>query len=288
MDERAKKLVGGLKELKERVVGPWRKGSSLLEIQRSIVDDVGAHVAEIGSGRRVFPYHRVEVDLRLPGDEQRAVAAAALDAGWGAELQERIEARLAEARCVPTALEVAVRVLEEPAPADGPYHVIRFERDGEGAEPRGEASPSRPTLVLEIATGAAEESVYRFDLDRILIGRLRDVLDRHGRIKRRNQVAFLDDGEENQTVSREHARIVYRDVYRDRPAGYWLADERSAYGTRIFREGRPIDVSSRDRRGVRLKDGDEIYLGRAVLRCSLEDRARQLVAREEVGGESAS
>ncbi|HVS63944.1 MAG TPA: FHA domain-containing protein [Thermoanaerobaculia bacterium] len=283
MEERAKKLVGGLKELKDRVIGPWRKGSSLLEIQRSIVDDVCAHVAEIGSGRRVFPYHRIEVDLRFTSDEERAIGAAALDAGWGEELRERIEARLAESRCVPTHLDVVVGVLDEPAQPEGPYHAIRLERADPGAAERAPAPSTRPTLVLEIQRGAAEEDVYRLDQDRVLIGRLRDVLDRHGRIKRRNHVAFLDEGEDNQTVSREHARILYRES----PRGYWLSDERSAYGTRIFRDGRPIDVSSRDRRGVRLKDGDEIYLGRTVLRCGLLERAGDEARREQAADDEA-
>jgi hypothetical protein len=171
-------------------------------------------------------------------------------------------------RCLPVELTVAVAVLEEPPPVDGPFHELRMERtDHRGEEPES-APPAVPrsTLVLEVARGAAEETVYRFDQERVLIGRLVDVLDQHGRIKRRNHLAFLDEGEENETVSREHARIVWRAD----PQGWWLADERSAYGTRIFRDGRPIDVSSRDRRGVRLKDGDEIYLGRAVLRCGIE------------------
>jgi len=272
MDERARKMVDGILELKDRVTGPWRKGSSLLEIQRSIVDDVVEHAADIGSGRRVFPFHRIEVDLRFASDEERAVARAALDAGWGEELQDRIEARLDEARCVPRELTVEVAVLAEDAPLEGPYHALRLTRaDRDPGAAGSAADAARPILVLEVVTGSAQQQAYRFEQDRVLIGRLRDVLDQHGRIKRRNDVAFLDlpteeaGGDENQTVSREHARIAYRDD----PPGYWLADERSAYGTRIFREGKPIDISSRDRRGVRLKDGDEIYFGRVVMRCGI-------------------
>ncbi|HVS16839.1 MAG TPA: FHA domain-containing protein [Thermoanaerobaculia bacterium] len=268
LDERARRLMRGLEELSERVTGPWRQGSSLLEIQRSIVDDVAEKVAEIGSGKRVFPYHRVEVDLRFVTDEERAVAAAALEAGWAGELKERIATRLEEMRCLPVELAVAVAVREEPSPADGPFHELHVERVEEREEPVAAAAASRPVLALEVIRGAAEETVYRFDQERVLIGRLVDVLDQHGRIKRRNHLAFLDEGDENETVSREHARIVWR----DEPSGWWLADERSAYGTRIFRDGKPIDVSSRDRRGVRLKDGDEIYLGRAVLRCGIAER----------------
>ena len=91
---------------------------------------------------------------------------------------------------------------------------------------------------------------------------MRDVFDGHGRLRRRNHVAFDDEGEQNATVSREHAQIRFS----QESGEYRLVDDRSAYGTRIFRDGRPIDVSSRDRRGIRLREGDQIYLGRAVLR----------------------
>ena len=35
---------------------------------------------------------------------------------------------------------------------------------------------------------------------------------------------------------------------------------------RVFRDGRSIEVSTGDRRGEKLRPGDEIYLGRACLR----------------------
>ena len=40
----------------------------------------------------------------------------------------------------------------------------------------------------------------------------------------------------------------------------------SEFGTRVFRDGRPIEVPAGNRRGERLRPGDEIYLGRACLR----------------------
>jgi hypothetical protein len=45
-----------------------------------------------------------------------------------------------------------------------------------------------------------------------------------------------------------------------------LSDDASEFGTRIFRGGRPLDVPTGNRRGEKLKPGDEIYLGRACLR----------------------
>src|SRR5436305_1487017 len=54
--------------------------------------------------------------------------------------------------------------------------------------------------------------------------------------------------------------------------GWWLRAEQNASGTRIYRSGRTIDVSSNDRRGVRLQPGDEIYLGRACVKVGMRAR----------------
>jgi hypothetical protein len=47
---------------------------------------------------------------------------------------------------------------------------------------------------------------------------------------------------------------------------YRLSDDGSEFGTRVFRDGRSLDVPTGNRRGEKLKPGDEIYLGRACLR----------------------
>ena len=88
-----------------------------------------------------------------------------------------------------------------------------------------------------------------------------------GRVRRRNDVAFLEVGEINSTVSREHARIAWD----AESGGYWLRAEQNASGTRIYRGGRTIDVSAHDRRGVRLQPGDEVYLGRAAVKVGMRD-----------------
>ncbi|HVN07018.1 MAG TPA: FHA domain-containing protein, partial [Bryobacteraceae bacterium] len=68
--------------------------------------------------------------------------------------------------------------------------------------------------------------------------------------------------EANATVSRAHAHIRF-----NAPSGeYRICDDESEYGTRIFRDGRSIEVPAGNRRGERLRAGDEIYLGRACLR----------------------
>jgi hypothetical protein len=59
---------------------------------------------------------------------------------------------------------------------------------------------------------------------------------------------------------KEHAHIRLDD------GEYRICDDASEFGTRIFRDERSIDVPSGNRRGERLRPGDEIYLGRACLR----------------------
>jgi hypothetical protein len=260
------------------VARPWRRGRSLIEIRRSIVDRAAARATYVGSGRRVFPHNDLVVVLRPRDERERSEMTAALAAGWADQVRAAVVERLTELGC--DADELRVRgelgaVEGAPGAASAESHGASEDAVDDAAEPFElrfstverplVAAPQRPRLQLRVARGRADQDLYAFEQDRVYIGRMPEVLDEHGRVKRRNHVAFLDDGEENETVSREQARIVYRDD----PEGYWLIDERSAHGTRIFRGGRPIDVSSRDRRGIRLRDGDEIYFGQAAVVCSL-------------------
>jgi hypothetical protein len=261
-----------LRQLRELVVRPWRRGRSLLEIRRSVVDRAAARATYVGSGRRVFPYNQLVVVL-LPRDErEHSEMRAAVAAGWAQEVSTAVAERLEEMGCEADDLAASAEVMEPPQVVEGSAELdpteaepfeLRFATVERPATPAALRAAAR--LNLRVVRGRAEREVYTFEQERVYIGRLPEVLDEHGRVKRRNHVAFFDDGEENHTVSREQARIVWRED----PPGYWLIDERSAHGTRIFRGGRPIDVSSRDRRGIRLRDGDEVYFGQAAVVCTL-------------------
>ena len=81
--------------------------------------------------------------------------------------------------------------------------------------------------------------------------------------------AFSDDSTVNRSVSREHAHITsleergeYR-LFNDRN------DNGAGCGLWIMRDGRSQAVH-RDARGVRLLPGDEIHLGSAVIRFTLD------------------
>ncbi len=271
---------------------PWAAGSEPVEIHRAILEDIEAQVVAVGGSRRVFPFDRVEVKLLAASPEERVRLAAIAQTGWELtrEVADRFRSRGVR---VPAGFAVPVQVTEERLPEFGDRRYALSFRQTAGEEPgapdRGSsaqpsdpsAEPSadssvkpaavrpraggRPPVRLTVLRGKATRDAYDLDLDRIYLGRLEEVLDGAGRVKRRNDVAFLEEGDTSQTVSREHARLAWDAESR----AYWLRDEGSASGTLLLRGGRSIEVSRHDRRGVRLESGDEVYLGRAAVRVEL-------------------
>ena len=241
---------------------PWEVGGSPMEIHRAVLEEVERRAVSLGEGKRVFPFNRVRVHLLAEDPDQRQAFEAVVREGWHLEpeIRERLRAQGVQ---VPPRLDVEVLFEEEPRPEFGERRfLVQCER-AEGEAGGGDAG--RPDLVLTVLQGKATETVYQLSADRIHLGRLREVIDLDGRVRRRNDVAFLEEGEINGTVSREHARIVY-----DRDSGgYWLRAEPGASATRSYRDGRTVEVSAHDRRGVRIQSGDEVYLGRACVKVGL-------------------
>lgn len=257
-----KDLLGKVRDILE----PWRKGASPLEIRRAILDDVESRVIAVGEGKRLLPFNHLRVHLLTPGPDERQAMEAIVQEAW--DLKAQIAERLRDRGCpVPAGLEVEVAFDEEPDPRYGErrFFVEYGKREGQATAAAADtATPgtARPTLELTVLKGSASQRVYEFETPRIYLGRLEEVVDADGRVRRRNDVAFKEDGEVNTTVSREHARISWD----DETGGYWLRAEQNASGTRIYRTGKTIDVSAHDRRGVRLQAGDEVHLGRACLK----------------------
>ena len=241
---------------------PWMKGASPLEIRRAILDDVESRVIAVGGGKRLFPFNRLRVHLLAPEPHVRAELEAVAREGWN--LKEEAAARLRERDCpVPAGFDLEVVFDEEAGPAFGERRFWVEYAKTESA-PLPTAAVVRPALEVTVLKGTAGQRVYELAGDRVYLGRLDEVVDADGRVRRRNDVAFREEGEINQTVSREHARVAW-----DEPSGgYWLRAEQNASGTRIYRGGKTIDVSAHDRRGVRLQSGDEVHLGRAVLKVT--------------------
>jgi pSer/pThr/pTyr-binding forkhead associated (FHA) protein len=136
-----------------------------------------------------------------------------------------------------------------------------------GKAPKREPEPARLARAanLTVIDGTANLAALPLKKSRINIGRTENVYRAEGP-SRRNDLAFSEDTEINRTVSREHAHILLdktsgeHRIFNDR----WYKQAANC-GLWILRDGLSQPVH-RGARGVALKDGDEIHIGRAVVR----------------------
>jgi hypothetical protein len=248
--------------LKRFFDSPLTSDAKPLEIRQAVLDDIEHKVEPVGRGRRVFPYNRILVRVA-----QANAGPHALDAAFR-DLDARVRERLEELHCAaPSGLEVRIAILEQ-APeewTDGQLFSVAY--DNQAVEPREHRDAPRPVSVrITVVKGAAGQQEFTFTAPMISIGRTPEPTDEMGRV-RRNDVVFLDtvDGA-TETVGRAPARVEWDAPTRED----LLFDEGSSNGTSIIRRGTTIHVSAHDPRGVRVRSDDEIQLGRAVIRVSLE------------------
>jgi len=242
-----------------------------VEVRRGLLDDVEEMVQPAGRSRRVFPYNRLALHVLAADAAARAAMQAVL--GGDDEMLAIVQERLREADCaVPRDLEVRLRLVKKAGAdwqAGKAWHVVGGRVEGQpAAAARAETSaPAQAPLQLTVLKGTAMRKSFALSGERVYVGRQAEVLDKDRRVVRRNQVVFADGGDPvNQTVSRAHAHV------RISPTGECrLFDDRSSYGTRIFRDGETIVLPPGSPRGTRLKAGDEIYFGQAQVRV---DKAR--------------
>ncbi len=234
-----------------------------LEIRREILEQVDSRIILDAAGK-YFPFGKVVVWLQPPTDAFPNVFETAFE--QGESLKKDILCRLKDSQVRhPNELEIAIKLQQnlDPEQAESssrPLFRVEF------IKPDPLRQREIPEVNLVIAKGSAELPAYRMKKERILIGRLAEVLDREGRMVRKNDVVFLDNGDEvNSTVGRTQARIWFDFESEE----FQIMDEVSRYGTRIIREGRSFDVPGGDPRGIPLQSGDEIYFGQACLRFEL-------------------
>jgi hypothetical protein len=260
------------------------EGVAPIEIVYAALDAAEGEIQEIGRGRRAFPFNRVILHV-VAGEGDRGVRARAGAVIAGPpSLAERLVDRLRGAAC--TVDEIAVDVRFVPQRADDWAHQqFHVEFDcvdvpAPAATPEPADVASAPTAVdarikLAIVKGTAAQKLYAFSAARIDIGRRAEVLDARQRLIRTNDIAFAEDGSEaNASVSRKHAHLEF--VPGDGTYRVW--DDGSAQGTSIIRSGRTIRVPA-GVRGARLEHGDELVLGQARLRVTIDVTPRPLPAR---------
>jgi hypothetical protein len=228
---------------------------ALIEAIPEVLDDVEEHLEPSGGRGRAFPYERVLVAFVVAPEERSAARALFQD------LPERIRHRLKVKGCEPPAdLEIQVRYVAEAGEEWGerPFRTRYRRRRANPSQAAAPAVPrvAAPVLRLTVVRGRTGEKEHALSLARIHLGRLEKVASTSGRGTRKNHVWFAASED---TVSRAHARIERVG------AEYFLFDEGSASGTRVLRAGEEIDVMPRASRGLKLRDGDRIELGKGCV-----------------------
>jgi hypothetical protein len=241
-----KTVERGFRHWTEKMFGP-ADSNELLVVHRAILEEVETRIQTVARGQRLFPYPNLTVTLVAADADRRALFQAAF--GEEDRLERDIRHALEGSGCqIPRGFSVAIATRET---GDKPFAI--------DYQARPAAPPANGRLV--VVKGKAERGEYALDQACTNLGRMAEITDAENRVLRRNDVVFLEGADEaNATVSRRHAHIR-------REAGvYRICDDGSEFGTRVFRDGRTIEVPAGDRRGERLRAGDEIYLGRVCLR----------------------
>jgi hypothetical protein len=245
-----KSIERGFRKWTERMLGPADSDEVLL-VHRSILESIESKVQTVARGKRVFPYSHVTVTLVSQDPDRRALYQTAF--GEGGRLESDIREAFEAVECeIPRGFHVDVKTAES---GDKKFE-IAYALDA--AKP----APEEPKGVgrLTIVKGKTAQPEYTLEKGRTNIGRIAELIDAEERIMRRNDVVFEEGEDANATVSRRHAHIRLEE------GDYRICDDGSEYGTRVFRDGRSIEVPAGNRRGEKLRPGDEIYVGRACLR----------------------
>jgi len=234
----------------------------MAEIRLAVLDDVRGKTQRV-AGREVFPCNVIRLLIRGVSEEQASVFKGSFFLGL---LEEELRAGLKRMQCrFPTDLRVEVETTPDLPNAGELWVEVHTEsRKSASASPKEEPPIGRITVLR----GAANVSELVLDKARINIGRPVEVFKQDGP-SRVNDLAFAADDEINRTVSREHAYIA-----RDKRTGEYRIFNDRVYkggncGMWIMRGGLSQEVH-RNARGARLEDGDEIHLGNAVLRFTLD------------------
>ncbi len=252
-----KTIERAFRKFTEHAFGP-AASDELLLVRRGILEQIEGRIQTVQRGQRLFPYNYLRVRLVSPDADRRAVFQAAF--AQDRRLENDVRGALQGAACaIPAGFAVDVETAADGAPG---FTIEYALREAAPASPPEAPPPPVPARLVAVR-GKTVQPAYSLDKPRINIGRMPELTDSRQRIVRRNDVVFEEDaGEDNATVSRGHAHIRF-----DAAAGeYRICDDESEFGTRVFRDGRSIEVPSGNRRGERLRPGDEIYLGKACLR----------------------
>ena len=256
------KLQKSVQSLRQRIEKAFRSETTrtLLKSRSEILEQIKTRIIVDPEGNP-FPYEKVSVWLHPPsGALREAFKSTFLQ---GDSLKTEILGVLKDSGArLPDPFEIVVklqpdRVFNPVEPVLQPLFQLDFVKS---------RSPNKrevPETTFTISKGLAEQTVYHLKRERILIGRVQEVLDREGWMVRKNDIVFLDNKNEiNSTVNRAHARIWF-DFEK---MGFFIMDEVSRNGTTIVREGLSIEAPAGNHHGILLQSGDVIYCGQACMK----------------------
>lgn len=235
----------------------------LAEIRLAVIDAVQAKSHRV-SGRSVFPYDRIRVALLGVPEEQAAIFQGDFLARYFSDevktALKRGSYRFPEELAVEFAVESRL-----PLPEETWFSVETGMRK---AEAEGAAAVAHSSGLLVVKKGAANHKRLSIEKAKTNIGRTLEVYRAAGP-SRRNDLAFLGEGEVENTVSREHAHILRAEAKGE----YRLFNDRSYRGEQncglwIIRDGTSLPVH-RSARGTLLRAGDELHIGDAVVVFSI-------------------
>jgi hypothetical protein len=231
-----------------------RGGRSLTpkELIEEIVGEV-ARAVTVGPDGPVFPWNQIVVSVPAATDARAAELRAVVTSD---AVREAVLAELAGHATAPPDLEIEIAVAT--TGDSGPPYTLTFRTVARAAA----RVPTPHGARLTSADGSARFTLGEGTFN---IGRVAEIHGRDGRMIRRNQIV-LDADAGSATVSRMHARIHGA---RQRGAlTFTLFDDGSQRGSVVVRGGRPHKVLQGPS-GFRLKDGDELYLGKVRLQFRL-------------------
>jgi hypothetical protein len=234
------------------------------EIRIAVLDEVKKKIQRAG-GKALFPYNLVRISIRAGGND-----TAVFERDFFRKFfEEEVCKGISKESCrFPEDLRVEIRI----AGGDQENWLL-IETLAEDLPVVAEPPRAKRVARLVVVAGNANKSEVPLQKARINIGRLVDVYKSEG-LSRRNDLAFAEDNPINRTVSREHAHILHEKktgeyrLFNDR--WYKRGDKHeSNCGLWIVRDGMGQEVH-RDTRGTRLLPGDEIHLGKAVLKFQMK------------------
>jgi hypothetical protein len=237
----------------------------LAEIRIAVLDAVKAK-SHRASGRSVFPYNLVRINLLGVPDEQASVFQGEFLAKY---LGDELRSGLTRSNYrFPDDLYVEITTTSQlPAPNQEWLTVDTFVTEKQAATA---VTVIHPPARLKVEEGAAKPAELTIDRARINLGRSVEVYREGAGLSRRNDIAFSEENELGRSVSREHAHILYsHETGECRLVNDRIYKGEANCGTYIIRDGFAIAVH-RNARGTTLISGDQIQLGRALLRFKVE------------------